>query len=79
MRVIIKHTRKKNSNVDIIVPYIPKRSTQYSELLKELWEKEYNAWFPEPDKERTWLEEDQGKIEDDTYVTEFFITNVVEV
>ena len=80
MRVIVKHRHKKSGNSqDAINVYIPEKSTKYVETLKELWERECNAWDPKLIKEMSWCEEDHARIENALYVTEFFITNVAEV
>ncbi len=80
MRVIVKHRHKKSGNSqDAINVYTPEKSTKYVETLRELWEKEYNSWNLEPDREQSWFEEDHARLENELYVTEFFITNVAEV
>ena len=80
MRVIVKRRWRKNSNEqDEISTYMPKRTTELTRLLRELWEREYNSYDPEPDREESWLKEKHARIENDIYVTEYFVTTLVEV
>ena len=80
MRVIVKRRWRKNSNEqDEISTYMPKRTTELTKLLRELWEREYNSYDPEPDREESWLKEKHARIENDIYVTEYFVTTLVEV
>ena len=80
MRVIVKRRWRKNSNEqDEISTYMPKRTTELTKLLRELWEREYNSYDPEPYREESWLKEKHARIENDIYVTEYFVTTLVEV
>ena len=80
MKVIIKHRHKKGTEgQDAINVFVPEKQTQLVDVLRELWEREYNTWDPEPDREDSWFEEDHARIENELYVTEFIVTNLVEV
>lgn len=80
MRVIVRHRHKKHGKLqDPINIFIPKKSTQYSDVLRELWERELNSWDTEPDRENSWFEEDRAQVENAWYLTEFYITTVAEM
>jgi hypothetical protein len=81
MRVIIKHRHKKGCDnvVDAINVYVPKPATKLVEVLRELWEREYNSWDPEPDRELSWFEDSHARLENELYITEFMITNAIDV
>lgn len=80
MRVIVRQRlHKAVDNIGTVNVFIPDKSTKYVDALRELWEREYNSWSIDPDRELSWFEEDHARIENDYYLTEFFITNVAEV
>ena len=80
MKVILKIDVNKNHPFE---PkhfiFKPKKQTQLTDVLRELWEKEYNAWDGDPDRESSWFEEDHAVIDDEIRNVEFIVTNVVEV
>jgi len=82
MKVIVKKiTNKKHfeSYTGGIYAYKAKRQIQTTDVLRELWEKEYNSWCPEPVREQSYFEEDYCRIENSLQIVEFIVTNVVEV
>lgn len=81
MKIIVKHRHRKGSEsfTDAINVYAPKKQGQMTDLLRDLWEREYNSWDPEPDRELSWFEEEHARIENEIYITEFIITNLLEV
>ena len=81
MKVIVKNRHRKESNTafDAINVYSPKKQGQITDLLRELWEREYNSWDPEPDRERSWFEENHARLENDIYTMDLVVTNMIEM
>lgn len=80
MKVIVKHKRRKGfSEYDSVNVFVPKRTTKLVDTLRELWEQEYNSSDPEPDREQSWFEEEHARVENNVYITEFYVTTLVEV
>ena len=81
MKIIVKHRHRKGSEsfTDAINVYAPKKQGQITDLLRELWEREYNSWDPEPDRERSWFEENHARLENDIYTMDLVVTNMIEM
>ena len=78
MRVIVKVTTEYDKEHPVSV-FKPKKTTQYVETLRELWEREYNSYDPEPIRGDSWFEENRAVISNGIKTTEFYITTVAEV
>ena len=57
----------------------PKKQRQLDDLLRDLWEREYNTWFPAPIKELSYFEDDYARVADDYRLTEFFVKDIIEM
>lgn len=80
MNVVVKRKHGKDGKAsDEIRVYKPKRIAQLQDVLRDLWEHEYNSSDPEPDREESWFEESQARIENELYVTDFLVIPLVEV
>lgn len=81
MKIIVKHRHRKGSEsfTDAINVYAPKKQGQMTDLLRDLWEREYNSWDPEPDRDLSWFEEEHARIENEIYTTDFVVTNMIEM
>lgn len=81
MKIIVKHRHRKGSEsfTDAINVYAPKKQGQITELLRDLWEREYNSWDPEPDRDYSWFEENHARLENEIYTTDFVVTNMIEM
>lgn len=80
MKVILKIVRDRNHPLDD-KQYVfkPKKQKELEKLLRDLWEREYNTWFPVPIKEFSYFEDDYARVADDYRLTEFFIKDIIEM
>ena len=80
MKVILKETTFKRTQTKLNdVIYKPKTQAQLVNVLRELWEQEYNSWDYEPDREESYFEEDYCKVENDIKRVEFRVLPLIEM
>lgn len=80
MKVILKVEKDMSNPLDDKqFIFKPKKQTQLKDLLRELWEREYNTWYPEPDRELSYFEEDYCRVVGGRRRTEFFVKNIIEM
>lgn len=80
MKVILKVVWDRNDpfgNKQYI--FKPKKQTAIEKLSRELWEREYNTWWPEPVRELSYFEENYCRVADDYRLTEFFVKDIIEM
>ena len=78
MKVIIKQRHCKNRNgIDAVNVYKPAKQIQTADVLRDLWEKECNAWINPPTY--TVCKDDYAKVEDDDCEVAFMVINLPEI